>query len=187
MNTSTIACFVCVACFPLCFACGGRDGDLESEASDAAVDSAVGSSTESCATLSWGTSEVPASTNDCESLPLGRWMLCGDDAGVPDADNSLGFAPFVPEGSGIEFAAESGALTVYILVPDGSGGLVRSQDPARRATAVQPGIVGSACSFWMAPDSTPGDQTGWTLQRYRGPNALLINGSASYVPAPSAP
>jgi hypothetical protein len=136
----------------------------------------------SCSALTWGKIVSPVSDNDCTRLVAGRWTFCADDAGPPVDDS--GFPYLVPQPAGLELVEENGALRFYILEPGTDGGLARSQAPNLRGTAVQPGALGSACRFWMAPDSNPGSQSGWTFERYLGPDALLVNGGASYVPAP---
>jgi hypothetical protein len=182
----SLACLACItSILPSVLACGGRDLDAGNEAQnepDAAPDAPPPQQPSTCSTLNWGDSVNPASTDDCQNLFLGRWTLCFDDGGT--APNDSGFPFFLPQPDGIEFAQESGALRFYVLVRDAGGALVRSQAPNQRGSAVDPAVLGSTCKFWMAPDANAGDQTGWSLQAYRNPTALLVNGNASYVPAP---
>jgi hypothetical protein len=178
-----LACLVSI--LPSSLACGGRDLDAGSETQskpDSGPDASPPSPPATCSTLKWGDSVNPASTDDCQTLFLGRWTLCSNDGGAPPDDS--GFPYFVPQPDGIEFAQESGALRFYVLVRDAGGALQRSQAADQRGSAVDAAVLGSACTVWMAPDSNAGSQTAWTLQLYQNPTALLANGNASYVPAP---
>jgi hypothetical protein len=133
-----------------------------------------------CSALTWGDSVNPASRDDCKTFFLGRWTLC--DGGTPPQDP--GFPYFLPQPDGIEFAQESGVMRFYVLVRDAAGALQRSQAPNKRGAATHPAADGSSCSFGMGPDSSPENQTSWTMQLYQNPDALLVGGYASYVPSP---
>jgi len=102
-------------------------------------------------------------------------------ASDPAAPN---FPYVLPQPAGVEFAQESGMLRFYRLVPDGGGAFVRSQAVSEQGTVDQPSTTAGACFFWMAPDSSPGSQTRWTVERFKNPNELLVNGNDYYVPAP---
>jgi hypothetical protein len=172
MKPSLTAYLVVLAALPLCAACNGQDAGVNIEPEEAG----------SCKALTLGEADKPGEANHCGDYFVGRWTLCSDTAST-DVDSGLGFAEFVPQPGGIEFAEENGELRVYMLVGGDGGALVRSDDSSMRATATEPHVLGDACRFWMAPDKNPGSQTGWTVSRYTNPNALLINGTATYVPA----
>jgi hypothetical protein len=172
MMSRTTPNLLLVPCLCWCAACG-HDLDAGQEVQEVPLEAG------SCSTLTRGSIDVPASVDDCESLFLGRWVLCAADASAPDAT----FAEFLPQPDGIEFALENGAVRFYVLVP-GDGGLVRSHVLAQQGTAVDAFVTGAACGLWMAPDSNPGDQTGWSLERFKNPDELLVDENASYVPAP---
>ena len=163
-------------------ACGGhnlevgREGDAGIGADDGGETLEAGS----CTMFTLGTARAPSSNSDCQNLFVGRWGLCSYDGGAPPDDS--GFPYFLPQPEGIEFVQDNGALQAYVLVPDDGGALVRSQDPSQRAGATDPATLGSACEFWMAPDSHPGEQTRWSVVRYTNPDSMLINGDATYVP-----
>jgi hypothetical protein len=180
MRSSAISPLALASLLASAAACGGHslDAGNQPDGGDAAPPPLPAGS---CSSLTWGATETPSSSDECNTLFLGRWTLCADDAG-PIEDDS-GFPYVLPQPAGVEFTNEGGGLSFYILVPGAGGLLVRSQDPSERGAVVDPLVTGNACRAWMSPDSTPGDQTGWTLQRYQKPDALLINGAASYVPA----
>jgi hypothetical protein len=141
--------------------------------------------TAACSTLTWGDSVIPASTGDCDTLFLGRWILCSEDGGAPSADS--GFPYVLPQPDGIEFAQESGVMRFYVLVRDAAGALQRSQSLNQRGIAGYASVYGNSCDYWMEPDVNSGDQTRWSMALYRNPAALLVNiGNeyASYVPSP---
>jgi hypothetical protein len=174
MKPSLTPCLLVLAAVPFCVACNGQ--------LDAGLNNLEPEEAGSCKALTLGQATTPGNAGECGNYFIGRWQLCSD-TGSTDVDSGLGFGAFVPQPGGIEFAQENGALRVYMLVPSDGGGLVRADDPSEQAAATEPDVLGSACKFWMAPDIHPSEQTGWTVARYTDPNALLINGTATYVPA----
>jgi hypothetical protein len=132
----------------------------------------------SCSSLTWGTQIPPSSDGECATIALGRWQLC-------DAGASLNLPAGAQTGAGLEFAQENGALDFYVLLADGDGGLMRASALNERGFVDQPSTWSAgACHYWVAPAASAGTEFGWTFLRFKGPDALLINGNVSYVPAP---
>jgi hypothetical protein len=170
--------------FLLCGACGNH-------ALDAGNNNLEPVEAGSCGADRFGQAYTPGSANDCGGLLVGRWTLCKSTPST-DPDASANLAGFIVQPGGVEFAEESGALRVYMLLADGDGGaLVRASDLDKRGTLAGVYTIGSACSFHIATDADAsgdlGNKPAWMVLRYTGPNALLVEfedgSTGSYVPA----
>ena len=141
-----------------------------------------------CSNAISGTRVAAESADDCTTLVAGRWEYCGATVD-PTIDDpaQYDFPFFLPQPAGVEFALEDRALRFYTLVRNESGALVRARMLDQQGTVDDPFTDVGSCAFHMSPDSSPGRESGWNLQRFREPDGLFlltVNLSATYVRAP---
>jgi hypothetical protein len=144
-----------------------------------------------CPNATAGTRAYANDFNDCVNLVVGLWAPCPNpsapEAGADaSADPWISWFPYfvATQSAGIEFAWENGVLRFYALQESDGGPYVRSHAPNEEGTVTSDSFtVAGSCAFHMAPDSTPGEQSGWDLVRYQSPDGLVeANTQTTYVP-----